>query len=58
MSLISYFKGVAAEAKHISWPSRKQALIYTALVIIISIFVAIYLGFFDVIFTRIISSLK
>lgn len=58
MSLISYFKGVAAEAKHISWPSKKQALIYTILVILISIFVAMYLGVFDSIFTRIISSLK
>lgn len=51
MSLISYFKGTAAEIKHISWPTTKQAGIYTTLVILISLFVAAYLGVFDHIFT-------
>lgn len=58
MSLISYFKGVAAETKHISWPTLKQATTYTILVILISAFVAAYLGVFDSIFTDIIKSLK
>ena len=58
MSLISYFKGVAAETKHISWPTKKDAMVYTILIILISAFVAAYLGVFDSIFTDIISSLK
>jgi preprotein translocase subunit SecE len=52
MSLISYFKGTAAEVKHISWPTKKEAVIYTVLIILISAFVAAYLGVFDAIFTR------
>jgi len=57
MSLISYFKGTAAEVKHISWPTTKQAGIYTILIILISAFVAAYLGVFDAMFTKIIDFL-
>jgi len=51
MSLIQYLKDTKAELKHVSWPSRKQTLIYTSLVIAISVFVAVYLGVFDFVFS-------
>ena len=51
MSVTSYFKEVRAEMKHVSWPSRRQAAIYTAVVIGVSLAVAVYLGVLDYIFT-------
>ncbi|HMP67610.1 MAG TPA: preprotein translocase subunit SecE [Candidatus Paceibacterota bacterium] len=54
MGLINYIKETKSELKHVSWPTRKQAIIYTILVIIISIIVAIYVGLFDYLFTDIV----
>ena len=54
MSITTYFKEVRAEMKHVSWPSRQQVIIYTAVVIGISLGVAIYLGLLDYIFAELI----
>lgn len=51
MSFFKYLRESAAEVKHISWPTSKQASNYTILVIIISLFGAAYVGVFDRIFT-------
>ena len=40
--------------KHVSWPTRTQALVYTVMVIGLSIAVAIYLGLLDYVFAAII----
>jgi preprotein translocase SecE subunit len=37
--------------KHVSWPTRRQTTAFTAIVIAISVFVAVLLGFFDYLFT-------
>lgn len=55
MKILNYIKETKAEMKHVSWPTRKQAIAYTILVVIISIFISLYLGFFDFVFTEIIS---
>ncbi len=47
MSLITYLKDTQAELKHVSWPTRGQAIGFTIVVVIISFFVSFYLGFFD-----------
>lgn len=47
-----YLRETRGEMKHVSWPTRKQALINTALVVLLSIFVALLLGFFDFIFSK------
>jgi preprotein translocase SecE subunit len=47
MSLITYLKDTQGELKHVSWPSRGQAIGFTIVVAIVSIFVSFYLGFFD-----------
>lgn len=52
MSLIQYFKDVRGEMRHVSWPTKRQGIIYTALVIAISLVVALYLGALDFIFSR------
>ena len=51
MGLGSYLKETKVEMKHVSWPSRKQAINYTLIVIGVSLFVAIFLGAFDSLFT-------
>jgi preprotein translocase SecE subunit len=51
MSLLSYFKETQAELRHVAWPTRLQTVVYTIMVGAISIFVALYLGFFDFLFT-------
>jgi preprotein translocase subunit SecE len=52
MGINQYINETRAEMKHVSWPSRNQTLIYTALVIFISVAVSIYLGVWDAIFTQ------
>lgn len=52
MKIFNYFREIKGEMKHVSWPTRKQTINYTALVILISVGIAIYLGFFDFIFTE------
>ncbi len=54
--LITYFKETRAELKHVTWPTRKQAVMYTVVVIIISLFTAFYLGAFDYLFTTLLKS--
>lgn len=49
-----YLKAVRGELSHVSWPSRNQAIGYTALVILISLIVAGLLGAFDYVFTLLI----
>lgn len=50
MSLITYIKDTQGELKHVSWPTRNQAIAFTVVVILISFFVSFYLGFFDYLF--------
>lgn len=54
--LFEYISETKEEMKHVTWPTRKQTFVYTALVIVISIIVSIFLGAFDALFTKIISS--
>ncbi|MAJ97441.1 preprotein translocase subunit SecE [bacterium] len=51
MRLIQYVKDTHAEMKHVSWPTQKQTIIFTILVILLSIVVALYLGAFDYVFS-------
>jgi len=47
----NYLQETKGELKHVSWPTKKQAIAYTLVVIVISFAVAIALGLFDWIFT-------
>jgi preprotein translocase subunit SecE len=51
MSLSNYIKETRAELKHVSWPTRQQAIVYTVAVIVISIGLSLYLGLFDYLFS-------
>ncbi len=51
MGLFEYINETRGEMRHVSWPTRKQTVIYTSLVVGVSILTAVYLGLFDYIFT-------
>jgi preprotein translocase subunit SecE len=51
-TLINYIRDTKGEMKHVSWPTRHQTVVYTALVIVLSIILAVYLGLFDFLFTE------
>jgi preprotein translocase subunit SecE len=53
MLLLDYIRDTKGEMKHVSWPTKNQAIGYTAIVLVLSIVLSIYLGFFDFIFTRV-----
>lgn len=48
---INYLKDTRSELKHVSWPTQRQTIIFTVLVVIVSLLVAFFLGFFDFVFT-------
>ena len=52
VSPIGYFKEVIRELKKVSWPSRKQTVNKTMLVIVISLLLAVYLGGLDFMFQK------
>ncbi len=51
MKFIDYLKNTKLELKHVAWPTRRQALHYTLLVVGVSVAVAAFLFIFDLIFT-------
>jgi preprotein translocase subunit SecE len=53
---ITYLKETKGEFKHVSWPTRKQATIFTVVVIVVSLLTAAYLGLFDWVFTTILET--
>ena len=55
--MINYFKDVRGEMRHVSWPTRTQTIVYTAMVIGISVAVATYLGLLDYVFAAIIKKI-
>ena len=57
VSPVGYLKEVARELKKVSWPSRKQTVSKTILVIVIGTLLAIYLGSLDFLFQKLIEAL-
>lgn len=47
-----YLRMTAGELRQVSWPSQKQTIMYTVLVIAISAVVALYVGAFDYLFSQ------
>lgn len=50
---VNYLRDTKGELAHVSWPTRKQAILFTVVVIVISVLTAAFLGFFDYIFSLI-----
>ncbi|OHA85870.1 MAG: preprotein translocase subunit SecE [Candidatus Zambryskibacteria bacterium RIFCSPLOWO2_01_FULL_35_19] len=55
MSIISYLKETKGELSHVNWPTRRQSVIFSVVVIIVSILTALFLGLFDFVFSRILN---
>ena len=51
MKIVDYINETKGEMKHVSWPTRTQAVTFTVIIILISVGLSIYLGFFDYIFS-------
>lgn len=50
--ITEYFKETKIELKHVIWPSRRQTIYYTLIVVVLSILIAYFLGIFDFIFLQ------
>jgi preprotein translocase subunit SecE len=55
--IITFLKDVKIELAKVSWPTRRQTLQYTGVVILMSVFVAGFLGAWDGIFQFILNKL-
>ncbi|MGB8815835.1 MAG: preprotein translocase subunit SecE [Minisyncoccia bacterium] len=49
--LTDYILETKTEMKHVSWPTRQQTIIFTVVIILVSVGVSVYLGLFDYIFS-------
>lgn len=49
---INYLRDTKGELRHVNWPTQRQTVVYTAIVIVLSVLTALYLGFFDYLFTE------
>jgi preprotein translocase subunit SecE len=51
-----FFTESWTELRHVNWPTRQEAVRLTSIVIGMSIGLAVFLGFFDYLFTTILKS--
>ena len=50
MKLSTYLSETKAELKHVSWPTRRQTIVFTVTVIVMSLGLGLLLGLFDSLF--------
>ena len=53
----NYLRDTAAEMKHVKWPTQTQTLVYTGLVVLVSVIAALFLSLFDYGFSQLLNSL-
>jgi preprotein translocase subunit SecE len=53
--IVTFFKEVRLEIKKVNWPTKRETLKYTLLVVGVSLAVAVFLGGIDFIFTEILN---
>jgi len=49
---LRYFRESYIEMKNVVWPSRKQTIVHTIMVVVFSVLIAAFLSSLDVIFTK------
>ncbi|HEY0948441.1 MAG TPA: preprotein translocase subunit SecE [Candidatus Paceibacterota bacterium] len=54
-SFFTYLRNVRGELAHVVWPDRKQAILHTFLIVLISAIVAVYLSGLDYVFTGVVN---
>ncbi len=57
LPILSYFREVRDELQKVTWPTRKQTIQKTSLVIGVSVMVGLYIGLLDYLFTHLIGFL-
>ncbi|MDB5259199.1 MAG: Protein translocase complex, SecE/Sec61-gamma subunit [Candidatus Taylorbacteria bacterium] len=57
MKITDYISETKVEMSHVTWPTRKQAIAYSILVVLISVGIAAFLGVFDYIFSKLLTLL-
>ena len=50
MKVADYLAETRAELKHVVWPTRRQAIVFTAVVVLITVSVSAFLGVLDSLF--------
>ena len=55
MIFIDYLKDTRAELRHVTWPTRREAINYTLIVLGISIVTGLLLGLLDFVFAKLVS---
>lgn len=50
--IVRYFKETRAELRKVTWPSRQETIRLTAIVLAVTIAMAVFLGLVDYAFTR------
>ncbi len=53
LKIINFLKEVKTELKKVTWPTKKEVIRYTVIILGTSLFVAVLLGGFDLIFQEI-----
>lgn len=53
MNAISFLKEVYEQLRQVTWPTRRQTIKFTALVVIVSVAVGLFLGGLDYILTKV-----
>jgi preprotein translocase SecE subunit len=56
-AFLTYLKNVRAEMAHVVWPDRRQGILHTILIIVISAALALLIAGLDYVFTNIVSHL-
>jgi preprotein translocase subunit SecE len=51
-ALVKYVRSTIAELRQVAWPTKREAILYTILVVVISAIVALYVGAFDYLFSQ------
>lgn len=52
--ILEFLLEAKVELMRVNWPSQKQIIRYTTLVIVISLLVAVFLGSLDLLFSRLV----
>jgi preprotein translocase subunit SecE len=50
--LVKYVRATMAEMRQVAWPTKREATMYTILIIVISTIVALYVGALDYLFSQ------
>lgn len=55
MSILSHIQESRAEMKHVKWPTKKQVISYTGIVVVLSLIIAAYVGGLDALFAKVLA---